>query len=100
MGGVLEHSDSALDLLPEAARLLAASLGLSRRYTGDLEQLEAGLLYDTLYRWARDASHETHSYRRSRRTYLCCVCDFFHDDRVEFKASAGVRDAESRKTKG
>jgi rhodanese-related sulfurtransferase len=50
-----------LDLCPEAAGLLAASLGLSRMYNNDLEQLEAGMtLYDALYRWCRDATDETH----------------------------------------
>ena len=44
------------DLSPEAPGLLAASLGLSRMYDDDLEQLEAGmLLYDAFYRWCRDA---------------------------------------------
>ena len=48
---------------PEAAGLLAASLGLSRMYADDLEQLEAGmLLYDSLYRWCRDATDETHNW--------------------------------------
>ena len=51
------------DLAPEAAGLLAASLGLSRMYSDDLEQLEAGmLLYDALYRWCRDATDETHNW--------------------------------------
>jgi hypothetical protein len=51
------------DLAPEAAGLLAASLGLSRMYADDLEQLEAGMtLYDAFYRWARDASEETHNW--------------------------------------
>ncbi|MFT5421848.1 MAG: rhodanese-related sulfurtransferase [Candidatus Endobugula sp.] len=50
-----------LDVVPEAAGLLAASLGLSRIYRDDLEQLEAGLLlYDAFYRWARDARKEEH----------------------------------------
>ena len=52
-----------LDLVPEAAGLLAASLGLSRMYADDLEQLEAGmLLYDAFYRWARDATGEKHEW--------------------------------------
>jgi rhodanese-related sulfurtransferase len=52
-----------LDLAPEAAGLLAVSLGLSRMYADDLEQLEAGLLvYDAFYRWCRDATDETHSW--------------------------------------
>jgi rhodanese-related sulfurtransferase len=50
-----------LDLSPEAPGLLAASLGLSRMYHNDLEQLEAGMtLYDAFYRWCRDATDETH----------------------------------------
>lgn len=51
------------DLAPEAAGLVAISLGLSRMYGDDLEQLEAGMLvYDALFRWARDASEETHTW--------------------------------------
>ncbi|HEX4735937.1 MAG TPA: sulfurtransferase/chromate resistance protein [Allosphingosinicella sp.] len=51
------------DLAPQAAGLLAASLGLSRIYADDLEQLEAGmLLYDAFYRWCRDAVEETHDW--------------------------------------
>ena len=53
-----------LDLSPEAPGLLAASLGLSRMYSDDLEQLEAGmLLYDAFYRWCRDATSETHNWQ-------------------------------------
>ena len=49
------------NLAPQAAGLLAVSLGLSRMYTDDLAQLEAGLsLYDAFYRWCRDAVEETH----------------------------------------
>ncbi|MBM3563907.1 MAG: sulfurtransferase [Alphaproteobacteria bacterium] len=52
-----------LDLAPEAAGLLAASLGLSRMYPDDLEQLEAGMtLYDAFYRWCRDATDEPHNW--------------------------------------
>jgi rhodanese-related sulfurtransferase len=51
------------ELAPEAAGLLAVSLGLSRMFVEDLEQLEAGmLLYDALYRWCRDATDETHTW--------------------------------------
>lgn len=54
------------DLAPEAAGLLAASLGLSRMYRDDLEQLEAGMgLYDAFYRWARDATSEGHDWPTS-----------------------------------
>jgi rhodanese-related sulfurtransferase len=52
-----------LDLSPEAPGLLAASLGLSRMFDDDLEQLNAGfLLYDAFYRWCRDATKETHNW--------------------------------------
>lgn len=55
------------DLAPEAAGLLAASLGLSRMFTDDLEQLEAGMmLYDAFYRWCRDATDETHNWPTNR----------------------------------
>jgi rhodanese-related sulfurtransferase len=51
------------DLAPEAPGLLAASLGLSRMYSDDLEQLEAGMnLYDAFYRWCRDATAEIHNW--------------------------------------
>jgi len=50
-----------LDLAPECAGLLAASLGFSRMYRDDTAQLDAAMaLYDAYYRWCRDASDETH----------------------------------------
>lgn len=60
---IVRGADTArLDLGPEAPGLLAASLGLSRMYADDHEQLEAGmLLYDAFYRWCRDATEETHN---------------------------------------
>lgn len=55
------------DLAPEAAGLLAISLGLSRMHRDDLEQLKVGLtVYDALYRWARDATEETHNWPTSQ----------------------------------
>lgn len=52
-----------VDLAPQAAGLLAVSLGLSRMYSDDIEQLDAGMLvYDALYRWCRDAVDETHDW--------------------------------------
>lgn len=55
-----------LDLAPECAGLLAASLGLSRMHTDDHVQLAAGIeLYDAFYRWARDATEETHNWPNS-----------------------------------
>ena len=47
---------------PQAAGLLAISVGLSRQYKDDTQQLEAGMtIYDALYRWARDGFGESHS---------------------------------------
>lgn len=65
---MVRAADTArLDLSPEAPGLLAASLGLSRMYDDDLEQLNAGLfLYDAFYRWCRDATKETHNWPTNR----------------------------------
>lgn len=55
------------DLAPEAAGLMAASLGLSRMYRDDIAQLNAGMnLYDAFYRWARDATGEGHTWPASQ----------------------------------
>jgi rhodanese-related sulfurtransferase len=64
LAAIVRGADTARpDLAPEAAGLLAASLGLSRMYADDLEQLEAGMLiYDAFYRWCRDATDETHDW--------------------------------------
>lgn len=52
-----------LDIAPEAAGLLAISLGLSRIHDDDHAQLEAGMaVYDALYRWSRDAQGEKHNW--------------------------------------
>ncbi|MBR0680676.1 sulfurtransferase [Roseomonas eburnea] len=65
---IIRGADTARpELAPEAAGLLAASLGLSRMHRDDLVQLEAGLaLYDAFYRWARDATDETHNWPAPR----------------------------------
>ena len=64
LAAIVRGADTArMDLAPEAAGLLAISLGLSRMFADDLEQLEAGLpVYDALYRWCRDATDETHDW--------------------------------------
>lgn len=66
---IVRAADTArLDLVPQAAGFLAASLGLSRMFRDDLEQLEAGmLLYDAFYRWCRDATDETHNWPSSQK---------------------------------
>jgi rhodanese-related sulfurtransferase len=61
---IVRAADTArLDLAPQAAGLLAASIGLSRMFSNDLEQLDAGMLvYDSFYRWCRDGVDETHNW--------------------------------------
>ena len=56
-----------LDLAPQCAGLLAVSLGLSRVFSDDHEQLEHGfVMYDALHAWLRDAGDETHSWNPQR----------------------------------
>lgn len=64
LAAIVRGADTArLDLAPEAAGLLAASLGYSRMFRDDLEQLAAAMaMYDAFYRWCRDASEETHNW--------------------------------------
>ena len=61
---IVRGADTArLDLAPEAAGLLAMSVGFSRMYKDDLEQLAAAMpMYDALYRRLRDAAEETHNW--------------------------------------
>jgi rhodanese-related sulfurtransferase len=57
------------DLVPQAAGLLAISVGLSRQYKDDLAQLVAGMtVYDALYRWARDGYDEGHDWPAGRQS--------------------------------
>ncbi len=49
-----------LDLAPQAAGLLAVSLGMSHRYANDTAMLDAMMpVYDALYAWCRDAAAGT-----------------------------------------
>lgn len=66
---IVRGADTARpDLAPEVPGLLAVSLGLSRMFNDDLEQLEAGLMvYDAFYRWCRDATDETHNWPNPRK---------------------------------
>lgn len=70
LAGVVRAADTAtVDREPQAAGLLAVSLGLSRMFRDDLRQLDAGLvLYDAFYRWARDAVQETHNWPASTKS--------------------------------
>lgn len=51
------------ELAPQAAGLVAISLGLSRLYTNDFEMLEQGMgMYDALYAWCRQGKDEVHTW--------------------------------------
>ena len=67
---IVRGADTArLSLSPQSAGLLAASLGFSRMYRDDLDQLEATFpLYDAMYRWCRDATDETHDWPAGKAT--------------------------------
>lgn len=67
---IVRGADTARpELAPQCAGLLAASLGLSRMYADDQAQLDAGLLlYDAFFRWARDATGETHDWPKAGKT--------------------------------
>lgn len=52
-----------LDLAPQAAGLVAISLGLSRQFVNDHDVLRHGLaVYDALYTWARGDRSEFHDW--------------------------------------
>jgi hypothetical protein len=61
---IVRGADTArLDLAPQAAGLLAISLGLSAMFDDDHQQLAHGfVMYDALYAWSRYASKETHTW--------------------------------------
>ncbi|HEY5617681.1 MAG TPA: chromate resistance protein ChrB domain-containing protein [Vicinamibacterales bacterium] len=62
-GADTEH----LELAPQAAGLLAISLGLSRNFADDQEQLAHGMvLYDALYSWAKHVRSERHTWNPQR----------------------------------
>lgn len=61
---IVRGADTArLDLAPQAAGLLAISLGLSRNFANDHEMLEHGMIiYDALYSWCKELQGETHNW--------------------------------------
>jgi rhodanese-related sulfurtransferase len=66
---VVRGADTAcLDLAPEAAGLLAVSLGISAASGGDdRAAVERGMgIYDALYAWRRKAATETHNWPKTR----------------------------------
>lgn len=66
---IVRGADTArVDLAPQCAGLLAISLGLSRLFADDHEQLRHGfIVYDALYAWCRDAQDETHTWNPQAR---------------------------------
>ncbi|MFL5620847.1 MAG: chromate resistance protein ChrB domain-containing protein [Gemmatimonadaceae bacterium] len=65
---IVRGADTArLDLAPECAGLLAVSLGLSRLFHDDHEQLTHGFtMYDALYAWHTQARDERHTWNPQR----------------------------------
>jgi hypothetical protein len=61
---IVRGADTArLDLAPQAAGLLALSLGLSALFKDDHEMLRHGMvMYDALYAWLKEARDETHGW--------------------------------------
>ncbi len=59
-----------LDLAPQAAGLLAISLGLSRNFSNDHEMLQQGMIiYDALYSWCKELQAETHNWNPAKTIY-------------------------------
>ena len=65
---IVRAADTARpELAPQAAGLLAISLGLSHNFRDDHEQLRHGfVLYDALYAWCRHVRGETHAWNPQR----------------------------------
>lgn len=61
---IVRGADTArLELAPQAAGLLALSLGLSRKFADDLEMLRHGMvMYDALYAWCKEGQDEMHTW--------------------------------------
>lgn len=61
---IVRGADTArLDLAPQAAGLLAISLGLSHLFEDDHEMLRNGIvIYDALYAWCQHAQGESHTW--------------------------------------
>jgi len=68
LAGIVRGADTdRLDLAPQAAGLLAISLGLSQLFPDDHELLVRGfVIYDALYAWLLHAKGERHSWNPQR----------------------------------
>lgn len=64
LADIVRGADTArLDLAPQAAGLVAMSLGLSRLYRNDHEMLRHGMeVYDALYLWCKEGQDERHTW--------------------------------------
>jgi hypothetical protein len=64
LAAIVRGADTGrLDLAPQAAGLLALSLGLSALFKDDLAMLRHGMvMYDALYAWLKEARDETHGW--------------------------------------
>lgn len=65
LADIVRGADTARpDLAPQAAGLVALSLGLSRLYQDDHAMLRAGIvMYDALYLWCKEGQDELHSWK-------------------------------------
>lgn len=63
LAAIVRGADTGrLELAPQAAGLLAVSLGLSVLYRDDLAMLDAGMpVYDALYAWLKSVRAEVHN---------------------------------------
>lgn len=61
---IVRGADTARpELAPQAAGLLAVSLGLSRNFKDDHEMLEHGMvMYDALYAWCKEGQDDAHTW--------------------------------------
>lgn len=64
MAVIIRGADTnKLNLAPQAAGLLAISLGLSSNFNNDHEMLAQGMIiYDALYSWCKKSQNEVHSW--------------------------------------
>jgi hypothetical protein len=67
---IVRGADTARpDLAPQAAGLLAVSLGLSHNFPDDHDQLRHGfVVYDALYAWSKHVRNETHTWNPQKAT--------------------------------
>jgi hypothetical protein len=72
LAGIVRGADTdRLDTAPQCAGLLAVSLGLSRLFQDDHEQLRHGfIIYDALYAWLREARSERHTWNPQQKPAL------------------------------